>query len=317
MTKYLQSALADLLDQQMKPKVRFSTDVEDPEGHFSTDRCANCRTYRGQISSLQEEISTLRHENKKLLAKVEMLDTQLQETQKYDKEHQASLTNKCNSLEDELNKMHEKYRVSLEENSRIKLELAKSDSTYERRKDADTIEQLQQRLNSKSHECASLREQLTEIQQQRERERQREQDWLHDPGSRYENVMTKGPGGNGSGYNLFKYEFDVDKDSLMPSLCRRTQLVGLSGLRDLLQQLRTLEAPRAVERAVHLSHQEPQVCEPAVVFQIAEPLILQKTCLSHKARKYRTCTGDESRIHSSFQVGCPWNKWNAHTQHTH
>lgn len=216
--KYLQSALADLLDQQMKPKVRFSTDVESPEGRFSTDRCANCKMYRGQISTLQEELSTLRHENKKLLAKIEMLDTQLQETQKYDKEHQASLTNKCNSLEDELNKMHEKYRVSLEENSRIKLELAKSDSTYERRKDADTIEQLQQRLNSKSHECASLREQLTELQQQRERERQREQEWLHDSESRYENVMTKGPGANASGYNIFKYEFDVDKDSLMPSL---------------------------------------------------------------------------------------------------
>lgn len=216
--KYLQSALADLLDQQMKPKVRFSTDVESPEGRFSTDRCANCKMYRGQISTLQEELSTLRHENKKLLAKIEMLDTQLQETQKYDKEHQASLTNKCNSFEDELNKMHEKYRVSLEENSRIKLELAKSDSTYERRKDADTIEQLQQRLNSKSHECASLREQLTELQQQRERERQREQEWLHDSESRYENVMTKGPGANASGYNIFKYEFDVDKDSLMPSL---------------------------------------------------------------------------------------------------
>lgn len=216
--RYLQSALADLLDQQMKPKVRFSADVESPEGRFSADRCANCKMYRGQISALQEEVSTLRHENKRLSAKVEMLDTQLQETQKYDKEHQASLTNKCNSLEDELNKMHEKYRVSLEENSRIKLELAKSDSTYERRKDADTIEQLQQRLSNKSHECASLREQLTELQQQRERERHREQDWAHDSEPRYENVMTKGPGGNASGYNIFKYEFDVDKDSLMPSL---------------------------------------------------------------------------------------------------
>lgn len=215
--KYLQNALADLLDQQMKPKVRFSADIESPEGRFPAERCANCKIYRGQISALQEEVSTLRHENKKLLAKVEMLDTQLQETQKYDKEHQASLTNKCNSLEDELNKMHEKYRVALEENSRIKLELAKSDSTYERRKDADTIEQLQQRLSNKSNECTSLREQLTELQQQRERQRHREQDWLHDSESR-DNVMTMGPGSNTSGHNIFKYEFDVDKDSLMPSL---------------------------------------------------------------------------------------------------
>ncbi|TNJ26905.1 Ankyrin repeat protein 1 [Giardia muris] len=170
--------------------------------------CQSCICLKRETEMLRDELDAARRDANKHKARADMLESELAETTRYDREHQASLTSKCNSLEAELSILHEKYRVSVEEAGRLKLELTRAESTASANASVEheRVRNLEDSLASARAEIASLRDQLAHA-------REPEQ-------------YTRSPHGSMGGPRdrdaTFQYELDFEKGSLMNSLPHST-----------------------------------------------------------------------------------------------